>query len=344
MISTTTLQGVLKRVLGKKAVPNATMSVQQKQHYWEECFRLSKADGKNKRVDFEYSLRTGGYAASIVVSKVKVRTVSGDANTISLVNKRVVVVDPGRIDLATCVSHSDEGQQYKTHYTNAEYREKIGSARASNKRRTWLEEDNDLQDRLTVLPSAKTASIDQMVLHITALFKIIDAVLARNFRSRVRCLKFKQFGRKQKVMHDICQRICQPLNEDDEREVVVAFGAGMFSSSSKGHCPGPVKGVRTALRRSGVEVGDVNEDYSSQLCSECHHKVEPMYGESGGEAIHSVRRCKTTNCPRTLWNRDINAALNILHIFLHETLHGKRPVVFTRTYQTRLRSAEALYR
>ena len=114
----------------------------------------------------------------------------------------------------------------------------------------------------------------------------------------------------------------------------------MFSSCSKGHCPGPVKGVRTALRRRrGVEVVNVNEDYSSQLCSECHQKVEPMYGESGGEAIHSVRRCVTANCQRTLWNRDINAALNILHIFLYEAFYGERPEVFSRTYQTRLRSA-----
>ena len=168
--------------------------------------------------------------------------------------------------------------------------------------------------------------------------------MAHNFRNRVRCLKFTQFGRKQKVMHDICQRICRPVNKDDTRAVVVAFGAGMFSSCSKGHCPGPVKGVRRALRSRGVEVSDVNEDYTSQLCSACHQKVEPMYGENGGKAIHSVRRCKTTNCPRTPWNRDINAALNILHIFIHETLHSARPVVFTRTYQSRLRSAEALYR
>ena len=343
MISSTTLHGVLKRVLGYKAVPSATLFVQQKQQYWQQHFRLNKVEGKNKRVDFEYSLRTDGYAASIVVSKIKTQHIRGDSvPAISLLNKRVVAVDPGRIDLATCVTHTEEGEQFESHYSNGEYREKIGSARASNKRRTWLEKDSDLLADLTAMPSAKTASINQMVLHIGALFKIINAVLAHNFRNRVRCLKFTQFGRKQKVMHDICQRICQPVNEDDDRAVVVAFGAGMFSSSSKGHCPGPVKGVRRALRSRGVEVSDVNEDYTSQLCSTCHQKIEPMYGESGGEAIHSVRRCKSTNCPRTLWNRDVNAALNILHIFLHETFHSARPVVFTRTYQTRLRSAEAL--
>ena len=251
---------------------------------------MTKAEGRNKRVNFEYSLRTDGYAASIVVSKTPPEKIVADAQPrINLDNKRVVAVDPGRIDLVTCITQTEDGEQTQTHYSNGEYREKIGSARTSNKRRTWLEDDNDLQGQITALPTAKTASTQQLMLHIAELLKIVDKVLEHNFRSRVRCLKFTQFGRKQKVMHDICERICAPTDTEDERRVVVAFGAGIFSSSSKGHCPGPVKGVRTALRRRrGVEVYDVNKDYSSQLCSECHKKVEPMYGENSCGSIHSV--------------------------------------------------------
>jgi hypothetical protein len=37
----------------------------------------------------------------------------------------------------------------------------------------------------------------------------------------------------------------------------------MFSSCSRGHAPEPVKGVRQALRERGIEVHDVNEDYTS---------------------------------------------------------------------------------
>ena len=45
-----------------------------------------------------------------------------------------------------------------------------------------------------------------------------------------------------------------------------------------------------------------------------------------------------TTLRKTL-NRDINAALNILYIFTVETLHGDRPQVFTRRYQTELARA-----
>ena len=75
----------------------------------------------------------------------------------------------------------------------------------------------------------------------------------------------------------------------DTRDVVVAFGA------SKGHAPGPVKAVRDALRKKGVEVHDVQEDYTSQLCNTCLCKVVPMYSQDGVKAIYGVRRCLTSH-------------------------------------------------
>ena len=158
MISNTTLHGLLKRLLGKE-IPAQSAFIQQKREHWQKYFNLTKAEGKDKRVDFEYSLRTDGYAASIVMSKTKPEKM---VHPISLYNKRVVAVDPGRIDLVTCITHNEEGEQRQTHYSNGEYREKIGSARASNKRRTWLKDDDDLLEKLTVLATAKTASIQQL--------------------------------------------------------------------------------------------------------------------------------------------------------------------------------------
>lgn len=191
-----------------------------------------------------------------------------------------------------------------------------------------------LQQALTELPSAKTPTSFGVQLHMTALFKILDRLLQLNGRRRVRSLRFSQHGLRQRVMYDICQRVTASPNNGDNRPVVVAFGAGMFSSVSRGHCPGPVKGVRRALRERGVEMYEVNEDYTSQLCNGCHCKVVPMYSEAGGHAIHGVRRCLAATCMRTTLNRDLNAALNIKYIFEQETRTGVRPVKFTRRYQT----------
>ena len=218
-----------------------------------------------------------------------------------------------------------------------EYQQKIGLHKAQSKRKLWISRA-DLQQAFTELPSAKTPGSYGLQLHVDALFKILDRLLQLNGSRRVRSLRFSQHGLRQRVMYDICQRITAPVGED-ERPVVVAFGAGMFSSCSRGHCPGPVKGVRRALRERGVELYDVNEDYTSQLCHCCYNKVVPMYSEGGTKAIHGVRRCLTATCMRKTLNRDVNAALNILYIFKEESLHGYRPVKFTLTFQTELRRA-----
>jgi hypothetical protein len=60
-----------------------------------------------------------------------------------------------------------------------------------------------------------------------------------------------------------------------------AFGAGMFSSCPRSHATGPVKGVRRALQKRGIEVHDVNKDYTSHLCSSCHKKVKAVYTKGG---------------------------------------------------------------
>jgi hypothetical protein len=178
------------------------------------------------------------------------------------------------------------------------------------------------------------------------MFLILDDGLALNGLRRVKSLRFSQHCRRQRVMSEICKRITSPGKDVvDPRPVVVAFVVGMFSSCSRGHAPAPVKGVRRALRKRGIEVHDVNEDYTSQLCNSCHKKVKPLFTqggkEGGGKEVYGVRRCLTATCLRNSVNRDANAALNMLHVFSEEALHGARPVEYTVEYQQQQPSLSA---
>ena len=78
-----------------------------------------------------------------------------------------------------------------------------------------------------------------------------------------------------------------------------------------------MKGVRKALRRRGVEVYDVNEDYTSQLCNCCHNKVVPMYSEGSRYAIHSVRRCLTPTCMR----KTLKVMMMVMMMVIHTTMY-----------------------
>ena len=353
-IDTGILRGLLLRVAERTgcAKPEALPQFRSNgRQHWETYFHLSKAEGKNKRRNFETMLKTDGYVVSVILSKtLAVGTVkkrgkkrhaafAATATAQDIAGKRVVAVDPGRIDLANCARTQDDEDKTPAFasYSNKEYQQKIGLKKAHVKRRQWMSRAH-LEEALNQLPSAKTPSTVLMLAHIAELFKILDRLLQLNGMRRVRGLRFSQHCLRQRVMYDICQRITASADPSDKRPVVVAFGAGMFSSCSRGHCPGPVKEVRKALRRRRI---DVNEDYTNQLCNCCHNKVVPMYSEGGGYAIHSVRRCTTATCKLMTLNRDLNAALNILYIFMEETLHGSRPEVFTRRYQTELARATA---
>jgi hypothetical protein len=135
------------------------------------------------------------------------------------------------------------------------------------------------------------------------------------------------------VLEQICDRITSTKDVKDKRPPIVAFGDGLFSSSSRYHAPAPVKGVRKALRRKGIPVFDIDESFTSQLCNSCHNKVVPMrcerIGGVRGKEIWGVRRCNSANCERNALNRDVNAAINILHIFTHAFTSRERPYAFT---------------
>ena len=55
-----------------------------------------------------------------------------------------------------------------------------------------------------------------------------------------------------------------------------------------------------------------------QRCSQCGHKLQAAVTTDGERSKYALRRCPA--CSR-VWNRDSNAAVNMLHILLHQ--HGR---------------------
>lgn len=51
------------------------------------------------------------------------------------------------------------------------------------------------------------------------------------------------------------------------------------------------------------------------------------------EDIWAIKRCPAPLCRQTTVNRDKNAAINILHIFMEEQRTGIRPQEFTKDFQ-----------
>lgn len=121
-IDTGILHGLLKRVAERTGAPQpealAQFRVNRRAH-WESYFSLSKAESNTKRRDFEYMLKTDGVAVSVILSKVKV-VVAADAPVPvpDLEGKRVVGLDPGRIDLTNCAWTAEDGTAQFSRYSN----------------------------------------------------------------------------------------------------------------------------------------------------------------------------------------------------------------------------------
>ncbi|RIB27796.1 hypothetical protein C2G38_2137639 [Gigaspora rosea] len=76
------------------------------------------------------------------------------------------------------------------------------------------------------------------------------------------------------------------------------------------HVSGPIKGLyRELKRRLGKRVRLVDEYRTSIICSTCNGRMDKR------SRFWSLKVCK--NICLTLWNRDTNAARNILRLFFY---------------------------
>ncbi len=144
-------------------------------------------------------------------------------------------------------------------------------------------------------------------------------------------------------------------NNGKEPKIVVAFGDAKF-------CAGvPLQKLRTELkRRKNVIFVDLPEFRTSMLCSKCVKKGleegtvqnsanlpimegplgRRVEGEEHRQRVHGVRVCQNTTC-RTMWNRDENAAINMLTRFHYAQSHeGESPAWFTRTVKSEKKTAK----
>jgi hypothetical protein len=104
----------------------------------------------------------------------------------------------------------------------------------------------------------------------------------------------------------------------------------------KGHPSAPVKGFARALQKR-VTVVPMDEYKTSKLCSLCHHSLEKARllptnddGEFELRKNRNVLRCATSACRANFWNRDVNAARNILELLATRLMDLGRIAVFAR--------------
>jgi hypothetical protein len=139
---------------------------------------------------------------------------------------------------------------------------------------------------------------------------------------------------------------------------IITYGAGKFDCSSKGHDPTPNRHFFKELNKR-CRVRLVSEYRTIQVCFNCHSQLEKVYGalmmsdKHGGlgkngkmkwnrtgkrKLYWGLKKCKNHSANvngrsfcLTLWDRDVNAALNIRQVFLYRNDHNNEsPEEFKR--------------
>lgn len=240
---------------------------------------------------------------------------------------RVLGIDPGIRNPISCVLYDpDAAPGAKSEgfgVSSREWRTMAGIKSASRRRGVWLDAAPDVAASIAATPSTKVATTAAFCEHVAHVLR--DLELTRAFYGSVRWRneRFKSYGKSLAAMEAVLARVA-PKGV----VTVAAFGAAGFSHALRGNPASPYGRIEKGLRkREDCYVVKIGECNTSQKASCCHRQLQPVKGERvirgvlrRGIEIYGIKVCK--HCVTT-WDRDLNAARNILAIFL--ALRGGRP-------------------
>lgn len=198
-----------------------------------------------------------------------------------------------------------------------------------------IETKQDYHKWKTAMPTLCTTSLKdwtKSMRHLKKRFpELLDEICARKVRQQ----KFANYRKNQRALKQATDELCGGP-ENPERPLVVVFGDAKFQST------GPVQRIREKLHlRRDVTLIDFDEFRTSRLPSCCSQLEEVLeqcetIGDlemlipkgNDGKDIYSVRLCPF--CHKA-WNRDVNAAINILERCEYSLDNGgERELVYSR--------------
>jgi hypothetical protein len=256
----------------------------------------------------------------------------------------VTGLDPGKKSAATWVEHDpdkqamhqkwkgDEGE--KTAIDERYVSDSLGGGewRFLSGQKQYTAKMNKRMDQLCPdarnLPSTKTVDVDRLLIAYrqqVALWPGIEKAFFETTRWYQKT-KMRRFCKGQSAMEDVIARITGTRNKEEQKKVIVAYGDGDNAGTLRGTSPIMSSKLLRKLRQSACVVM-VDEFRSSKLCSCCHHGMTQFQGQ------FRMKRCDNSDCIRTVWDRDINASINILNLFLWDCISqggNFRPPQFSR--------------
>uniref|UniRef100_K3WZG9 Uncharacterized protein n=1 Tax=Globisporangium ultimum (strain ATCC 200006 / CBS 805.95 / DAOM BR144) TaxID=431595 RepID=K3WZG9_GLOUD len=197
---------------------------------------------------------------------------------------------------------------------------------------------------IRAMPSFKTSSYDLYFQRLQFFWKHLRFLLVFSAEQAFLRWRFMQDRAKMKALDTLAKRIVPKAN----KQVCIAYGDWSRRDGIKGHALGPVKGFAEALKRRATRLKQARlftkmkreEDEVDIRQKERPSKKEvkeivemakfknPKLADKKVvlKCTRNVLRCTNSKCKANFWNRDVNAARNMLELLKSglKEKHGAR--------------------
>lgn len=336
---------------------------------WEKYCNIKVVE--TRRRSFAGRIMTDGYAVSVLISPTtslststgksdsSIEAIQEMCETAEAMDREVVRVgiDPGFDDVITaCFS---DGRN-PVSYSSAQYYEKAKISHSKRQTSKFNMRRQSDTDSLLATGGCLTANVGRLVSYLEVYLRVLVSLLKDRLRQKYRKLRFLRHIHKQKVVNEIVDLVVGSASEANKPLVLVGFGdwsGGHSSPVSRKHA-GPIQLIKEKIgRRTNAAIKPIDEHKSSQLDCQLWEKMENMKavthkrGKDGkvtaafNKKVHKVLHCKPSDVRTpgrvTTWNRDVNAAYNILMLFEFEILGLERPEPFRRSISSLVRGSQS---
>lgn len=270
--------------------------------HWDTIFNIKES----RRPYFTHLIETDGISIHIHFRKVKENR---NINHRRTENDRIIAIDPGRNNLLYGVEEKQDGTIKTYKLTKKEYYNKCGFNQSKEKADNW-EKNIAEEERFFRLISPKTANefkFDQYIQnYIFGYEKLWNEKLKKKWGQQ----RFRTYRLKQKCLDGFFSS----LQKSEESKPIIAYGAAKFNSTSRNELSSPTTSLSRKCSNFYYTIM-VDEFNTTKMCNCCDNLLSKVVKIVNGilREVRGLRWC-STNC-RTLKNRDLNAALNILKIY-----------------------------
>lgn len=266
-----------------------------------------KVSSALKRKKFAYLLDTDGYSVSLHYDSDLVKRNSKGRilkrkqeivapKEISLENKRIIGIDPGRVKPLVGVERIPPEKQTPTEkhpnkkiikkysITRREFYRAAGKRKRCQLAKKWMKEIEDAETQYQKY-SIKTTSLNTYYKFLGTYFKVYDKLWEAKTNIKWSQGKFRVYTLTQKFLD---KKVQEMINFDPSKKIVLAYGDAKFSPNGKGELSAPKTSILKKLSKK-FEVQMIDEYKTSQCCCHCGSQLEDIK-ETKEDLINKKRK------------------------------------------------------